>query len=133
MRTRRLLYTFSVSALMIAACRKPYTPEAVAASANYLVVEGMINTQDTTTIKLSRTVNLSGNVSASPESGAVLTVESDQQTTFPLQETGGGLYKLPPQSLDISRKYRLRIKTSDGKEYLSDFEQAAMAPPIDSV
>ena len=35
--------------------------------------------------------------------------------------------------MDSSRKYRLHIKTSDGKEYLSDFSEVKKSKPIDSV
>lgn len=128
-----LIYVTIAAAMMITACRKPYDPAPVKANANYLVVEGVINPDDTTTIALSRTVNLSEKVTTKPETGAVLIVEGDQQTSYTLKETPGGIYKLPPQNLDITHKYRLRIKTSDGKEYLSDREQATAAPPIDSV
>ena len=115
-------------------CKKPYTPEAVTAPNNYLVVEGIINVgDDSTHIKLSRTVNLSSGVTTNPETNAILTIENDQDLSFPLSEISKGTYATSVLHLDISRKYRLRIKTSKQQEYLSDFVQAKLTPPIDSI
>ncbi|HEY2580602.1 MAG TPA: DUF4249 domain-containing protein [Mucilaginibacter sp.] len=115
-------------------CKKPYNPPVIASSMNYLVVEGVINAgSDSTVIKLSRTVNLSSNNTKNPERGAILTVESDQNSVYPLTETKPGYYKVSGLNLDTTRKYRLDIKTSNNQQYLSDFEQVKTTPPIDSV
>jgi len=61
-------------------CKKPYLPPAINSPNSYLVVEGAINSgSGPTTIKLSRTVNLSNKITVNPVTGAVLTVESDQK------------------------------------------------------
>jgi hypothetical protein len=68
-------------------CRKPYNPPATTTSNSYLVVEGVINSgTDSTIIKLSQTVNLSSKVSLNPLTRAVLTVENDQNGSYPLTE-----------------------------------------------
>lgn len=114
-------------------CKKPYTPTAVTTANNYLVVEGVINIgSDSTQIKLSRTVNLSV-ATTNPETGAIVQVESDQNTIYPLTELKRGLYIIASLNLDTTRKYRLRIKTKDSQEYLSDLVAAQVTPPIDSV
>lgn len=64
--------------------------------------------------------------------GATVTVESDQNNIYPLQEVGGGKYAIPALSLDAARKYRLKILVA-GEQYLSDFVPVVDAPPIDSV
>ena len=98
-------------------CKKPYNPTAVTAVTNYLVVEGIINTgPDSTIIKLSRTVNLSAGITANPETGAALTVESDANNNYPLTETKSGYYTAA-LNLDNTRKYRLRITTSGNQQY----------------
>jgi hypothetical protein len=115
-------------------CKKPYLPPIINTSTNYLVVEGVINSgADSTVIKLSRTVNISGTVVANPELNAKVTVESDANTTYALQELGKGGYGSAGLNLDNSHKYHLHIFTSSGKEYLSDFEAVKTTPPIDSV
>ncbi|GAC1304043.1 MAG: hypothetical protein NVSMB24_10910 [Mucilaginibacter sp.] len=116
-------------------CKKPYNPPVVASNASYLVVEGVINAgSDSTIIKVSRTVNLLSKTTAAPLKGAILTVESDQSgVIFPLKETTGGKYVAVALNLDNARKYRLRIKTADGKQYVSDFVAVVNAPAIDSI
>jgi len=124
---------FFIIAVM-ASCKKPYLPAAVSVPNNYLVVEGVINSgSDLTTFKLSRTVNLSSKVTTNRVSGAALTVESDQNSSYALTETTNGQYIASGLNLDNSRKYRLRIKTADNLEYLSDFVEVKANPQIDSV
>lgn len=125
---------FVVFFTTIIGCKKPYTPDAVTTNNNYLVVEGVINIgADSTEIKLSRTVNISSVVTTNPEPGATIAVESDQNTIYPLTEIKKGLYAIAGLNLDITRKYRLRIKTSNSQEYLSDLVAAQATPPIDSI
>jgi hypothetical protein len=124
----------SISAVVITSCKKPYNPVIVASNTNYLVVEGVINSgQDSTIIHLSRTTNISDTTKVNPELGAQVTVESDQNTTYPIHELGKGVYASPSLNLDAAHKYHLHIKTTDGKEYLSDPEAVKPTPPIDSV
>jgi Domain of unknown function (DUF4249) len=119
--------------LTLLCCKKPYSPTSITNVTNYLVVEGVINTgQDSTIIKLSRTVKLSSVISTNPELHALVTVESDANTSFPLTETGNGYYVFPALSLNAST-CRLKIVTNNGKTYLSDFVPLKNAPPIDSV
>jgi hypothetical protein len=128
------IYVVLVSGMLAAGCRKPYDPPVVSASNSYLVVEGVINAgPDSTFIKLSRTVKLSDKVVANPETGAVLTVEGDQNTSYPLTEISKGNYASQGLNLDNSHKYRLRIRTADNKQYLSDYVEVLNSPPIDSV
>jgi hypothetical protein len=120
--------------IIIAGCRKPYAPPAISTPAGYLVVEGIINPgPDSTIIKLSRTVNVSSKTTAKTVTGAVLTVESDQNGSYSLTDKGNGYYISTGLNLNTANKYRLRIKTSDGKVYLSDFETVLITPAIDSV
>ena len=120
--------------VIVAGCKKPYNPVILSTSASYLVVEGVVNSgSDSTFIKLSRTVKLSGKTSASPELNAIVIVEGDQKTSYPLQETGRGNYSCAGLNLDNSHKYRLSIKTSNNQQYLSDFVEVVNSPPIDSI
>lgn len=47
--------------------------------------------------------------------------------------TSAGIYQNNNLNLSASNKYRVRIKTGDGKEYLSDFVAVKTTPPIDSI
>jgi hypothetical protein len=119
--------------LLAIGCTKPYNPKVISSPNSYLVVEGVINTNDVTTIKVSRTVNLSNSVTTNPVQ-ASLVVECDNGSAYGLNEVTEGVYQLAGVTLDNTRKFRLRITTLDNnKQYLSDYEQAKVTPPIDSI
>jgi hypothetical protein len=121
-------------ATIVWGCKKLYAPPAITANNNYLVVEGLIAAgQDSTIIKLSRTVNVSGTTTLNPERGATVTVQDDQNVSYSLHQTDTGKYGAPPLNLDNSRKYRLNITTTDGQNYVSDYVPVKVTPPIDSV
>ncbi|WP_157741055.1 DUF4249 domain-containing protein [Mucilaginibacter xinganensis] len=114
-------------------CKKPYNPQVINSPKSYLVVEGVINTNDVSTIKVSKTVNLTSSVTTNPVQAA-LTIECDNGNSYSLTEINEGVYQLSGVILDNTRKFRLRITTiDDHKQYLSDYEQAKTAPPIDSI
>jgi hypothetical protein len=120
--------------VLFVSCRKAYNPPAIVNNANYLVVEGTINTgSDSTIITLSRTVNIASKSTVNPELNAHVTVEGDQNNSYPLVQTAVGKYASPGLNLDNTHKYRLRINAANGKTYLSDFLEAKTSPPIDSV
>lgn len=115
-------------------CRKPYYPPVSSTTGSYLVVEGVINSgADSTFIKISRTVKLTDKVSIRPELNAVVTVQGDQNTSYPLTGTGNGNYACSGLNLDNAHKYRLSIKTSAGGQYVSDYMDVLNSPPIDSI
>ena len=130
-----IITSFSMLAITVVyGCKKPYAPKIVSGKTNYLVVEGVINTgNDSTIFKLSRTVSLATQVDSTFEPEAQVTVENDQNTSYPIPEIGHGKYAAPALGLDATHKYRLRVKTIDGKEYVSDFTGSTYSPPIDSI
>jgi hypothetical protein len=129
-----ILFLLIVGLLLGESCRKSFTPSVIASPNSYLVVEGLINTgDDSTIIKLSYTVKLNDRVSTHPENHALVVIESDNGSTYPLAEITTGTYGVPPLHLSASRKYRVRIKTSGNKEYASDFIEVKVTPPIDSI
>ncbi|WP_426671664.1 DUF4249 domain-containing protein [Mucilaginibacter sp. McL0603] len=120
--------------ILILACKKPYNPPAITSKNNYLVVEGQINTgPDSTIINLSRTVNLSAKTTLNPELNAIVTVEDNQNRSYIINEIGKGKYAAPGLNLPATAECRLRIKTANGKTYLSDFITPKITPPIDSI
>lgn len=128
---KKTLFVFAV--ILVAGCKTPYTPAPITAVTNYLVVEGLINVSDSTFIKLSRTVSVSSAATTKPELKAIITIESDTGGSYPLVELGKGNYAAPSYNLNAVNQYRLRIKTSNGSTYVSDFAQTKITPPIDSV
>jgi hypothetical protein len=117
------------------ACRKPYEPDVIKADYNYLVVDGVINANanGVTSINLSRTKNLTDSLPPKPELGAQVLIEAENGGSFPLIAQGNGAYNSAPLNLGISVKYRLKITTSNGNVYQSDFVPVKETPPIDSI
>jgi hypothetical protein len=131
----RLRYALYLSALCFFSCKKPYLPPASSTVNSFLVVEGAINSgSDSTIIKLSKTVKLDDTTTVNPLLGATVTVESDQNDTWQLiDHNNHGKYASPSLNLPQTAKYRLRIKTNNGSQYLSDFIAVKPTPPIDSI
>jgi hypothetical protein len=120
--------------LAIYSCHTPFNPKPIQGNPGILVVEGVIDpSADSTIIRLSRTVQVNSTTTAAPVLDAIVNAEDDQNGIYPIPEIGNGEYAFPGLQLDITRKYRLRIKTSDGQQYLSDFVPVKVTPPIDSV
>lgn len=133
-----LLFKSALQLLMVAVfmagCKKAFTPVVTSTNASILVVEGFINTgTDSTIIRLSRTVLVNNKTTVNPERNAIVTVETQQGTVLTLVEIAKGVYASPPVSLDNTKQYRVRIKTSSGKVYLSDLVSAKVTPPIDDI
>ncbi len=99
-----------------------------------LVVEGFINSNGPTTITLSRTIKIyDDSVVDNREHNAMVNIEGENNDSYPLYETGDGVYTSDSLQLNSNEKYRLQIKTGDGKEYVSDFSAYRTTPDIDSL
>ncbi|WP_153799800.1 DUF4249 domain-containing protein [Foetidibacter luteolus] len=120
--------------LLLAACKERYDPPNISPATGYLVVEGFINSgaATSTVITLSRTVKLE-ETQVVHEAGAAVNIESENGETYPLQPGVSGQYSSQPLTLNPASRYRLRIITSDGKEYLSSYTPVKTGPPIDSI
>src|SRR5215467_8758838 len=121
--------------LLFGTCRQVYDPKIQVSNTKLLVVEGLLNAgQGPTVIRLSRTTDVN-DTALKPETNAQLTVEGDDGNKFSLNENGNGNgeYKIDQLSLNSNAKYRLDIKTIDGKEYASDYSPVRYTPPIDSI
>ncbi|MGN6801628.1 MAG: DUF4249 domain-containing protein [Ginsengibacter sp.] len=116
-------------------CKTEYYPKVQSPSSGYLVVEGFINGSDSpTVITLSRTLKIyDDSVVNNREHNAIVSIESENNESFPLYETGDGVYTSASLHLSSNEKYRLKIKTSNGKEYVSDYSEYRSTPPIDSL
>jgi len=126
-----LLFIF----LIVISCKKPFFPSEINSVNNrYLVIEGVIEGgTDSTIIKISRTQKIDSVSSILPEQFASVNIENDANATYALTENSPGIYSIAPINLDNTRKYRLKIKTASGGEYISDYVPVKNSPPIDSV
>ena len=127
---RKLFYFLLV--LFSAGCKEKYELPAISPVTGYLVVEGVISPgPEPTVIELSRTSKTDA-TQKQFEQGATVQVEGDDNSTQLLSEISAGNYSAT-LALNSSRKYRLKINTAGGKEYLSAFVEVKTTPAIDSV
>ncbi|CAN5478149.1 DUF4249 domain-containing protein [soil metagenome] len=118
--------------ILLAGCKEKYQLPFATPDTGYLVVEGIVNQgPGDSYIELSRTNKLS-TTGKKVEAGATVMVEGQDNSSFALFETNTGRYTAT-LNLNSTQNYRLRIKTLDGKEYLSDFAVVKAVPAIDSI
>jgi len=114
-------------------CKDIYDPLIETKTTGLLVVEGFINSgQGPTTIHLSRSSGLD-DAALKPELGAQVDVEGEDGSDFPLVENGNGEYNDAQLTLNNGVQYRLHIRTTDGKQYTSDYTPVKYTPLIDSI
>ncbi len=119
---------------MLGSCIEPYQHEVIQMPNNYLVVDGFINTGNgPTTFKLTRTQNLGDDENPRNETGATVTIEEEGGARFSLKETGAGVYSINTIPVNPTKRYRLHIKTSKTRAYISDFVPVKMTPAIDAL
>ncbi|MDE3184289.1 MAG: DUF4249 domain-containing protein [Bacteroidota bacterium] len=134
MRLRKYLILFFIIELFATGCKIEYRPSVQSPATGYLVVEGFINSNGPTTITLSRTIKIyNDSVSDNREHNALVNIEGQNNESFPLYETGDGIYTSDSLPLNSNEKYRLKIKTADGKEYASDYSGYRTTQDIDSL
>jgi len=120
--------------LLATSCKIEYRPPVESPKTGYLVVEGFINSHGPTTITLSHSLKIyDDTTSDNREHNAIINIEGSNNETFPLYETGAGVYTSAALNLDSTEKYRLKIKTQFGKEYESDYSSYRVTPDIDSL
>jgi hypothetical protein len=119
--------------MLLAGCTDPYMPDVITSPPSYLVVDGYLNTQGITTIKLSRTIAVASKGTAPVETRATVYIEDETGTRIVLREGAAGTYTSAAAVLNPARKYRLHLNTVGGREYASDFVPVKNTPPIDNV
>lgn len=120
--------------VLLFGCKEAYNPPLVSPVTGYLVVDGFINgSNGTSTIILSRTTKLIDTALIVYEDGAQVYIEDENSATYALPWKGSGSYVSDVLSLDPAGKYRVHIKTSDTKEYISDFTAIKQTPAINSI
>lgn len=128
------LFCFLFIMATIIGCKEVYEPNISSPPTGYLVVDGFINSaQGVSVINLTRTTKLVDDVAIIYEFNAQVSIESDNSESYPLAEGINGTYTSAVLNLNPASKYRIRINTQDGKEYLSEFTAVRNTPAIDSI
>lgn len=118
----------------VASCVEPYNPPEIESAVNFLVVDGIVDMADPeTSIKLTRSQNLSEQGLPAPEVGAYVRVEVVNGPEFILPEIAPGVYSASGVNVDDGQECILKISTSSGAEYVSDPVTSKVSPPIDSI
>ncbi|HEY4155297.1 MAG TPA: DUF4249 domain-containing protein, partial [Puia sp.] len=119
--------------LMVLGCKDKYNAPVHIPATGYLVVEGFINVgSGSTDFLLTRATGLDSPYTRA-EPGALVSVESENGESYPLAEQGEGKYSISQVPVDFNQRYKLRVRTTDGREYESDLTSPRLTPPIDSV
>jgi hypothetical protein len=120
--------------LIFISCIKRFTPVFKESDSYTLVVEGNMDPGgDSTFVRLTRTLNINDTATLRAEAKAQVVIEGKDNIRRTLIEKGKGYYVFPGLNLTIGNEYRLRIKTTAGEEYLSDYVRAKRSPAIDSL
>jgi hypothetical protein len=128
------LYTIFTSLMIplifLIGCRDPFEPDVTMMDLNYLVVEGYIEIDEQESIlKLSRTSPLRGEGQFRTESGARISLISENGESWGFAEKEPGTYSLIG-TFDPNRTYKLNILLRSNQEYESDPLIPKMSPPI---
>jgi hypothetical protein len=126
-------YAWAGLALGLGGCVEPYVPAVVDAPTSALVVDGFINGNGRTRIKLSRTTSLATSASPPVEKGAKLFIVDDTGQRYALVERASGSYQSDSLVLTPARQYQLRITTAANATYESDRVPLKVTPPIDKL
>ena len=134
MNKHKIHFVILLGILFLFGCVRPFSPPEINSQQSYLVIDGFLNTgSDTSVFLLSRTQNIKENNDPVIERGATLSVEKESGEVHLFTELSPGKYILPPSDFDLLHKYRLKLKTSNGSEYASEFVNITKTPPIDSI
>lgn len=102
-------------------CVDPYDPKIEVQDTDYLIIHGHINSKDqSVTVNLTRTVNLSDTLRHNPEIGASVVVEDLDNHRITLKEISAGVY-FAAGDFDYDNQYRLLVTTENSRNYFSEF------------
>lgn len=128
-----ICYIALITGLGLSSCVDRYTPEVAPAEQSNLVVDGFINPQGRTSIKLSRTFSVNTKNTAPAETRAQVAIQDDAGQRYGLPETAPGTYTSAALTLSPARQYQVRITTSQGREYASELTPVVVTPPIEAL
>ncbi|UOQ71270.1 DUF4249 domain-containing protein [Hymenobacter cellulosilyticus] len=119
--------------LSLSGCIESFEPSDGPVTQNFLVVDGFLNSEGVTTIKLTRSLGLKAKTAPPVEAKAKVFMEEENGPRYALPETQAGTYVSPRLTLNPAKRYRLHFNTANNREYITDYTQAKRTPPIDKV
>jgi len=118
---------------LLMGCREPFDIELDQSGFSVLVIEGFIEVAGKeSVINLSRTAPLGQAQSSLPETRAIVVLEDESTRTWSFTEDSPGVYTFTG-FLDFNNRYKLKIKTGNGKEYSSEYIKPYISPDIQEI
>jgi hypothetical protein len=123
-----------VTGSLLLGCLDSYSPPADLQSAEGLVVEGFLNATDhSIRVVVSHTTPLDNTEPPLPESGAIVSLQSDRGESLSVAEVQPGIYERSGFNINMEARYQLRVAISDGRQLHSEYVEVRQAPPIDNL
>ncbi len=120
MKLNKIVLRTSYLVLALAACQDPIDIDLKDQGETKLVVDGWMNKDETAFLHLNYTLPYLQAGALPPASGALVTITDGTVTdTLTEQGSGTGFYTNKILKGELNKTYTLKIKTTDGKEYLS--------------
>jgi len=122
-----------MSVILFSGCRDPFEPDVTMRDLNYLVVEGYVEIDAQESIlRLSRTTPLQGENQFRVESGALISLISENGFTWEFVEKEAGTYSLTG-TFDPNLTYKINILLNNNQEYESDPLIPKISPTIQNI
>jgi len=115
------------------ACKDAFRPEIDRNYKDLLVVDGFIDIGNITTIKVSRSIDLSDSRRSAPENNATVSVLDEDGVELKGTTNELGECLLPTQNLSLAKKYKLKIVLANTKSYETGFLTSKVTPEIDDL
>ena len=122
----------SLVLLILGGCVDAYAPDVISTPSTYLVVDGFINGNGATRLKLTRTQNIAAAAAPTPEARASVYVVSAAGARYLLRERSPGFYQSDSLVLGPGQ-YQVRIATAGASPatYESALVPLKVTPPLD--
>jgi hypothetical protein len=130
--SRKLI--FYVGLLALSSCLDAYEPPMDLRDVEVLVIDGFLDgSGNSVTVNISHAQTLSSPEPPVVETGADVSVYDDNLNHYKLADIQPGVYSKDGLTIDPGGKYQLRITTTEGATYHSDYVEVRQAPPITEV
>lgn len=128
---KRQAYIYSlILSMLLISCRDPFEPELRDFPTEILVVEGFVELEGESIIKLSKTSPIQSGNTENLILSAFVALSDDGNNRWNFEEKGDGIYSLEGNFSENS-EYYLHIQLPNGETYISDVLKPVISPEIE--